>query len=316
MTARTPAGGSQRVADAPVANWVDSYAPAAWKPYLKLMRADRPIGIWLLLFPCWWSQLLAHLALGQAWIDVWFLALFALGATVMRGAGCTWNDIVDRDYDGRVQRTALRPIPAGQVTAKQALVLAVALSLVGFVVLIQFNWATIAIGIASLALVAAYPFAKRYTYWPQLVLGLTFNWGALVGWAAVTGSVSLAPLALYAGAVLWTLAYDTIYAHQDAEDDAVLGLKSTALRFGSSTPQWLWAFYGGAILLWLVAAVAAGAQFALFVAIAVSAGHFAWQIITLEIGNAANCLERFRSNRFIGWFLAIGLAAEILLVRF
>ncbi|MGF1651161.1 MAG: 4-hydroxybenzoate octaprenyltransferase [Hyphomicrobiaceae bacterium] len=316
MTARTPAGGSQRVADAPVANWVDSYAPAAWKPYLKLMRADRPIGIWLLLFPCWWSQLLAHLALGQAWIDVWFLALFALGATVMRGAGCTWNDIVDRDYDGRVQRTALRPIPAGQVTAKQALVLAVALSLVGFVVLIQFNWATIAIGIASLALVAAYPFAKRYTYWPQLVLGLTFNWGALVGWAAVTGSVSLAPLALYAGAVLWTLAYDTIYAHQDAEDDAVLGLKSTALRFGSSTPQWLWAFYGGAILLWLVAAVAAGAQFALFVAIAVSAGHFAWQIVTLEIGNAANCLERFRSNRFIGWFLAIGLAAEILLVRF
>jgi 4-hydroxybenzoate polyprenyltransferase len=303
------------IADAKPSNWVDAYAPSALKPYLKLARADRPIGVWLLLFPCWWSLALAHLSLGQAWINLWFAILFAIGATVMRGAGCTWNDIVDRDFDGRVERTALRPIPSGQVSVRNAFLFAIGLSLTGFLVLIQFNWATIAIGILSLALVAAYPFAKRFTYWPQLVLGLTFNWGALVGWAAVTGGIGWPALLLYIGAVLWTIGYDTIYAHQDREDDALLGLKSTALKLGAKTKPALLVFYGGALVLWTAAFWTAGATGPGYLALLGVLAHFGWQISTLDVDETDNCLTRFKSNRFVGWIIVGGLVAEILIVQ-
>lgn len=304
------------IADAAPTNWVDMHAPDAAKPYLKLARADRPIGVWLLMFPCWWAQALAHLDEGHAWINLWFLALFAIGAFVMRGAGCTWNDIIDRDYDGRVARTALRPIPSGQVTTRQALIFAIALSLTGFVVLIQFNLLTIFIGILSLGLIAAYPFAKRFTFWPQVLLGLTFNWGALVGYAAISGTLSWPPLLLYAGAVLWTIGYDTIYAHQDTEDDALLGLKSSALRLGRLTQPALVGFYGGAILFWGAALLAAGATGPAYFAVAAIGVHFAWQGATLDISDDGNCLLRFKSNRFVGWMLFAGLTAEILFIRF
>ena len=307
---------SSPIADAERGNWVDAHAPDFAKPYLKLARMDRPIGTWLLLFPCWWGQLLAHLSVGDAWINWWYRALFAVGATVMRGAGCTWNDIVDSDYDGRVARTAARPIPSGQVSKRQALAFAMGLSLAGFLVLIQFNWAAIAVGICSLALVAAYPFSKRFTYWPQFVLGLTFNWGVLVGWVAVTGSLSLAPLLLYIGALAWTIGYDTIYAHQDKEDDALLGLKSTALRFGERTKGWLIFFFSAAIVLWLLAGLAAGMAGPFMIAILAAAAHFAWQIATLDTDSPINCLDRFRANRHVGWILSIGLALEILLLQF
>jgi 4-hydroxybenzoate polyprenyltransferase len=278
------------------------------------MRADRPIGTWLLLFPCWWSQLLAENQLERAWPNLWFMALFAIGAFVMRGAGCTYNDIIDRDYDGRVQRTAQRPIPSGQVSIRAAFAFAIALSLVGLVVLVQFNTFTIWLSIASLLLIALYPFAKRVTYWPQLVLGLVFKWGALVGWAAVTGGLALPAVALYAGSVLWTIGYDTIYAHQDKDDDAVLGLKSTALRFGDATPAWLTGFYAGATILWAVAGALAGASFGFFASLIMVAMHFAWQIGTLDTSNGGNCLQRFRANRHVGWILVAGLLADMVLI--
>ncbi|MEO1283005.1 MAG: 4-hydroxybenzoate octaprenyltransferase, partial [Pseudomonadota bacterium] len=207
------------VADAPRGNWVDSYAPSIARPYLRLARADRPIGTWLLVFPCFWSMTLAQLATGETTFNIWFALLFMLGAFVMRGAGCAYNDYVDRDYDAQVARTKSRPIPSGQVKPWQALALVGVLGLIGLAILLQFNTFTIWLGIASLALVLIYPFMKRLTYWPQLILGLTFNWGALIGWAAITGAIGWPAVLLYVGAVAWTVGYDTIYAHQDKEDD-------------------------------------------------------------------------------------------------
>ncbi|MEM9028432.1 MAG: 4-hydroxybenzoate octaprenyltransferase [Pseudomonadota bacterium] len=304
------------IADAASDNWVDAWAPAFAKPYLQLARLDRPIGTWLLLFPCWWGQAYAHLAQGETWINIWYFVLFAIGALVMRGAGCAWNDIVDRNYDGRVARTAARPIPSGQISVTQALVFAVALSLIGFLVLIQFNLVTIFVGIASLALVAAYPYAKRFTYWPQVVLGLTFNWGVLVGWTAITGEIAWTPLILYVGAVFWTIAYDTIYAHQDSEDDALLGLKSTALHFGDKTRMCIGAFFAAAAICWLIAGLAAGAQGPYFLMVLAAGAHFTWQTVTLDTQNTENCLARFRANRWVGWIVLIGLCMEILLLQF
>ena len=301
------------VPDAPPGNWVDRLAPEAWRPYLRLVRFDRPIGAWLLLFPCWWGQALAELSTGRAYPSLWYLVLFFAGAFLMRGAGCTYNDIVDRDYDASVARTAARPIPSGQVSVAAARVFLAVLCLAGLVILLQFNLFTIVLGAASLLLVAIYPFTKRFTYWPQLVLGLTFKWGALVGWTAVTGSLALAPIVLYAGCVLWTIGYDTIYAHQDKEDDLAIGLKSTALKFGDATPGWLVAFYTGAVVLWGIAGVLAGARFAFFLALGLASVQFAWQVATLNIADAGNCLARFKSNRWIGWLLFLGLAADMAL---
>ena len=301
------------VADAVPGNWVDRLAPEAWRPYLRLARFDRPIGAWLLLFPCWWSLALAELSMGRAYPNLASLALFAIGAFVMRGAGCAYNDWVDRDYDARVARTASRPIPSGQVTAAAALLFAAALSLIGLVVLLQFNWFTVILGASSLVVVAIYPFMKRYTYWPQVVLGLAFNWGALVGWSSAKGSLALPPLLLFAGSVAWTIGYDTIYAHQDADDDALLGLKSTALKFGEDTLGWVGGFYSAAVVLWTLAGFLAGAHLVYFFGIALVSLQMAWQVSTLDIHDASNCLWRFRSNRDVGLGVFLALAADVLL---
>lgn len=231
----------------------------------------------------------------------------------MRGAGCTWNDIVDRDYDAKVKRTASRPIPSGQVSITQALIFATLLSVAGLGVLLSFNQFTILLAISSLALVAMYPFAKRYTDWPQLVLGLGFNWGALVGWSAVTGNLSAAPLVLYAGSIAWTLGYDTIYAHQDRVDDLKIGVRSTAIRFGDHTKTWVGGFYAIAIVLWAAAGWLAGAKSVFFLGLLFAAFQFSWQVNTLNINNGANCLERFKSNRTIGILVFGAIVAEMVL---
>jgi 4-hydroxybenzoate polyprenyltransferase len=304
--------GTDRVPDAAPGNWVDRLSPDAWKPYMRLARFDRPIGAWLLLFPAWWSQALAEVSLGHSYPNVWYLVLFWIGAFIMRGAGCTYNDIVDRDFDARVARTAARPIPSGQVSVRQAGLFLAGLCLVGLLVLLQFNLFTIVLGASSLLLIAIYPFAKRVTFWPQAALGLTFKWGALVGWAAVAGGLSFAPIVFYAGCICWTIAYDTIYAHQDKEDDILLGVKSTALRFGEATPRWLSAFYAGALLLWAASAVLAGAHIPTFLALTLVGAHFAWQVATLDINDPANCLARFKSNQSVGWLLLAGLVVDMI----
>ncbi len=301
------------VADAVPDNWVDARAPQSWRPYLRLARADRPIGVWLLLWPCWWSLALAGIHDGTPYPDPWFLALFAIGAIAMRGAGCVWNDIVDRNIDAQVARTRSRPIPSGQVTLRQAQIFMVALSLAGLAVLSQFNLFSIVLGLASLGVVATYPFMKRYTYWPQAVLGLAFSWGALMGWAVVKAELSLASLLLYGGAVAWTIGYDTIYAHQDKEDDALLGLKSTALKFGSATKRWLALFYALAIGGIAAAGIAAGAGFIFVIMLAGGAAHLIWQIVTLDVEDEKSCLSRFRANRDFGAIIFAAMVADMAL---
>jgi 4-hydroxybenzoate polyprenyltransferase len=310
---RTPA--KTHVADAASDNWFDRITPEFARPFGRLARFDRPTGAWLLLFPCWWGQTLGEVQLGRAYPNVWYLILFLVGAFVMRGAGCAYNDFVDRDFDAQVERTRSRPIPSGQVTPLQALIFAAILSLIGLLVLIQFNGFTIGLGIASLVLVALYPFAKRMTNWAQLVLGLTFKWGALVGFAAVTGGLGWPALLLYAGSIAWTIGYDTIYAHQDSRDDAIIGLRSTALRFGANTGLWLSGLYALAVALWLAAALNAGAGWPVIVALAAVGLQMLWQVATLDTTNPDNCLERFRSNRIVGGLFFLGLVVELVLVQ-
>ena len=298
-----------RVADA-TGNWVDTVAPSWSRPYLRLARFDRPIGSWLLLMPCWWSAALsagvAH-RLDRLPLDV---LLFFIGAFVMRGAGCTWNDITDRDLDAKVERTRSRPIPAGQVSVKAALVFLVAQALVGLVVLLQFNRFAIATGIASLLIVAIYPFMKRITCWPQIVLGLAFSWGALMGFAATFGRLDLTAFALYAGSICWVIAYDTIYAHQDAEDDALIGIKSTARLFAERTHEALVIFYGMAVVLIGVALALAGSGIAAWIGLALFAVQLGWQVRRLDISDPALCLRVFWSNREAGLILFAGLVID------
>ena len=282
--------------DIPAGDWIDRWLPAGARPYLRLARIDRPIGIWLLMFPCWWSTALAT----PGWPDPWLLLLFAMGAALMRGAGCTLNDLADRDFDARVARTAGRPIPSGVVSVRQAVLFMVALCLLGLLVLLQFNRFAIALGAASLLLVAVYPFAKRVTYWPQAVLGLTFNWGALLGWAAVRGDLGWPAVVLYAAGLLWTLGYDTIYAHQDKEDDILIGVKSTALKLGPATKPWLWAFYAGATVLLALVGTLAGLSWPFYAALAGVAAHFAWQVTQLDQNDPKDCLAKFKSNQTVG----------------
>ena len=240
VTNQTPEPQEGTVSDAVRGNWVDRYAPPATRPYLRLSRADRPIGTWLLLLPCWWGLALAMVYDGQAsWHDLWIFAGCAIGAFLMRGAGCTWNDITDRNIDGSASRTASRPIPSGQVSVTGALIWLVVQALLAFGILLTFNLAAIALGVLSLLPVCIYPFAKRFTWWPQAFLGIAFNWGALLAWTAHTGSLEWPAVLLYLSGIAWTLFYDTIYAHQDAEDDALIGVKSTARLFGADTPAWL-----------------------------------------------------------------------------
>ena len=298
--------------DAAPSNWVDRFAPAFSRPYLRLMRADRPVGTWLLLIPCLWGLALAAAEMNSA-PSPWHVALFAVGAFVMRGAGCAYNDIVDRDIDARVARTALRPLPSGQITVRQAWALLVALSLTGLVVLLQFNVFTIALGVGSLALVAAYPFMKRITWWPQAWLGLTFNWGALMGYAAATGTLSPGAFALYAAGIAWTLGYDTIYAHQDKEDDALIGVRSSARRLGDRTGQALVIFYGATIALFATAGLFTGLHSFYFVALLPAALHFIRQIRVADIDDPGTCLRVFRSNRDAGLLLLAAILSVLLL---
>src|SRR5919204_925980 len=265
-----------RVADS-TGNWVDRLAPLRLRPYLRLARLDRPIGSWLLLMPCWWSAGLAAVHAHAPYPDPWHVFLFFIGAFAMRGAGCTWNDIVDRDIDVRVERTRSRPLPSGQVTVGQAAAFLVAQALIGLAVLLQFNWFTVYLGIASLAVVAVYPFMKRVTYWPQIVLGLAFSWGALMGWPAVFGRLDWQPLVLYAGSIAWVIGYDTIYAHQDREDDALIGLKSTALLFGARTKPILALFYAAAVVLIGIAGFGAGGGAIFAAGLITFAAHLARQ---------------------------------------
>ncbi len=299
--------------DAPPKNWLDRFAPDWLKPYGRLARWDRPIGWWLLLWPCWWSAALAAIAADRGAPNVWHLFLFLVGAIAMRGAGCTYNDLIDRDFDAQVERTRLRPLPSGQVRPSQALVFLVLQSLVGALVLFQFNAFTIVLGIASLAVVALYPFAKRVTDWPQFVLGLAFSWGALVGWSAVFGKLSAAPIVLYAGAVLWTIGYDTIYALQDKEDDAVIGVRSTARLFGRRSRAGIAAFYVAAFVLFGLALVIADAGIFAFAALGAGLLHAVYLIATLNPDDPENCLKRFRANSTTGWIVFAGLVADAIL---
>ncbi|MBT8414633.1 MAG: 4-hydroxybenzoate octaprenyltransferase [Boseongicola sp.] len=305
------------VADAVKGNWVDRFAPTATRPYLRLSRADRPIGTWLLLIPCFWSIATASLMQGAfTTLHLWIIIGCSIGAWLMRGAGCTWNDITDRDFDAAVARTQSRPIPSGQVSVKGAVIWMVAQSLIAFAILLTFSWTAIALGVGSLALVCIYPFAKRFTWWPQVFLGLAFNWGALLAWAAVTGSLSWAPVLIYIAGIFWTLFYDTIYAHQDTEDDALIGVKSTARLFGENTSKWLkWfmaasvSFFGAGLVLALAPAtnvlqlvVALGGVWAF-------GWHMMWQLSRLDIEDPDKCLMLFRSNRNAGLIPVLFLAA-------
>ncbi|KFB10781.1 4-hydroxybenzoate octaprenyltransferase [Nitratireductor basaltis] len=303
-----------RVADAPSGHWVYRLLPRSAWPYAQLARWDRPIGWQLLLWPCLWSLAMAAsagaeagAALGDVLPSPLYLALFVIGAIAMRGAGCTYNDLVDQNIDDAVERTRSRPLPSGQVSRKQAWAFLFAQALVGLIVLLQFNLFAILLGIASLGVVAIYPFAKRFTDWPQLFLGLAFSWGAFMGWAVTFGSLSLAPLLLYFGSILWVIGYDTIYAHQDKEDDAIVGVRSTARLFGENTKRWLIGLYGGALLFMAVAFALAAVPMPALAGLVAAGAHMARQIRTLDIDNPDQCLILFRSNTMVGLLIFLGL---------
>jgi 4-hydroxybenzoate polyprenyltransferase len=295
--------------DIHVGDWVDRLLPRWAEPYARLARLDRPIGTWLLLFPGWWGIALA----GPRWPNLWLMLLFAIGAVAMRGAGCTLNDIADRDYDGQVARTRTRPIPSGRVSVGQAAMFMAAQFAVGAAILLSFNRLSIILGLGVLGLIGTYPYMKRITYWPQLFLGLNFNWGALLGWTAVTGSLGWPPVLLYLGGIFWTLGYDTIYAHQDKEDDARIGVKSSALALGDRTRPFLFVFYGIAGAFWLAAGIADGLGVGFLIGLTLAALQLAWQAIAVDIADPFDCLAKFRSNRIVGWAMLAGIVCGHLL---
>ncbi len=305
-----------RVADAPSRHWVYRALPRRLWPYAQLARWDRPIGWWLLLWPCWWSAALAAAAYaepGEALRTLLpppsHLLLFLIGAIAMRGAGCTYNDLVDQGIDAEVERTRSRPLPAGQVGRRDAWTFLALQALAGLAVLLQFNGFAILLGIASLVVVSVYPFMKRITDWPQFVLGLAFSWGALMGWAAAFGTLAWPAITLYAGSVLWVIGYDTIYAHQDKEDDATVGVRSTALLFGKRTKGWLAGLYGGALFLFVVSFAGAGVPMPALIGLAAAGLHMGRQITTLDIDDPDQCLRLFKSNNVVGWLIFLGLLA-------
>ncbi|MFC3208649.1 4-hydroxybenzoate octaprenyltransferase [Aquamicrobium soli] len=303
-----------RVADAPSGHWVYRALPRWLWPYAQLARWDRPIGWQLLLWPCWWSAALAASAYARPGDSLpsllptpWTLVLFLVGAIAMRGAGCTYNDLVDEGIDSEVERTRSRPLPSGQVSRRQAWTFLVLQALVGLAVLLQFESFTIGLGISSLAIVAVYPFAKRVTNWPQLVLGLAFSWGALMGWSNEFGDIDGPAVLLYIGSVMWTIGYDTIYAHQDKEDDAIVGVRSTARLFGDNTKSWLVGLYAGTLMCFAAAFAIAQAPVVALAGLIAAGAHMARQILVLDIDNPEQCLKLFKSNNQVGWLIFLGL---------
>jgi 4-hydroxybenzoate polyprenyltransferase len=281
--------------------WVERL-PERWRDYATLARWDRPIGTWLLLLPCWWGQ-----ALAGPLPSPWLMLLFAIGAVAMRGAGCTVNDLADRAFDRQVARTRNRPLASGRLGAREALLFIAAQCLVGLLVLTALNWAAVLIAFASMPLIVIYPFMKRITYWPQAFLGITFNWGALVGYAAASGTLAAPALLLYAAGFFWTLGYDTLYAHQDKEDDALIGVKSTALLLGAATPRWLLIFYGMTLALLMAAGALAGKGILFYLTLVPVAWLLLRQARGLRLDEPADCLARFRANRDVGLVVFVAL---------
>jgi len=308
--ADTNTASKQDRSDIKTGNWVDRWLPPPIRPYARLARWDRPIGTWLLLLPCWWATALFAHGTGQSlWQLLWLGAMFGIGALAMRGAGCTWNDITDRDIDGKVARTTTRPIPSGDVSVKQALAFIGLQALVGLAVLTQFSVAAAIVAVASLAVVAIYPFMKRFTYFPQAFLGIAFNWGVLVGGAHLIGAFEWQIIVLYVAGFCWTMSYDTIYAHQDKEDDILIGVKSTALKFGEKTRPIIACFMAATIGLIALAAWLHGVTGPLvWVGLAAATAHFLWQLKTLEFDNPQKLIMHFKSNRDTGLLITVGLA--------
>ena len=299
------AKGPRDPSDIHQSDWVERYLPVWGRPYARLARLDRPIGTWLLLFPGWWGIALAS----KRWPDPLLMLLFAVGAVAMRGAGCTLNDIADRHYDGQVARTRLRPLPSGAVSVLQAIAFLLLQLALGAAILFSLNRTTILLGVAVLGLIGTYPFMKRLTYWPQVFLGLNFNWGALIGWTAVTTALAWPSFLLYLGGVFWTIGYDTIYAHQDKEDDVRIGVKSSAIALESRTRPWLFVFYVAAVLLWGAAGAAVGLGALFWTGLAAAAAQLTWQAARVAIEDPADCLRKFRSNRGVGWLILAGIVA-------
>ena len=300
-----------QVADAVKDNWVDSLAPIFARPYLRLSRADRPIGTWLLYIPCIWGILLAAIYDENLQIrDAWLILASGVGAWLMRGAGCTWNDITDRDYDSKVARTRSRPIPSGQVTVPQAIVWMGFQAIIAFAILLSFGQQAVIMGITSLVFIAVYPFAKRFTWWPQVFLGLAFNWGALLGWVAHNGSLKWPAVVLYLSGVAWTLFYDTIYAYQDTKDDALIGVKSTARLFGEYGFRWLSLFLGLSVVLMataiaMILPINSSIFWIAIIGPVLFGCHMAWQLSILDTNDSEILLRLFRAMRNVGFWPVI-----------
>ena len=282
------------------------FAPSFAVPFVQLARLDRPIGWWLLLLPCWWSAALAGLAAGHG-PNPWHVLLFLIGAIAMRGSGSTWNDIIDRDIDARIERTRGRPLPSGRISLRAAKIFLVAELAIGALVLFSFNWFAIATGVASLAIVAIYPYMKRFTFWPQAVLGLAFAWGGLMGWACAFGSLAWPAVLIYAAAIFWTIGYDTIYAMQDQRDDAIVGVRSTARLFAANVRSGVAIFYVLAVASAAMAIAWVGGGLFAWIGLAAFALHLTWQVRTIRPGDTALALMLFRSNRDAGLILFAGL---------
>lgn len=305
--------GDVRVSDAPKDNIVDRFAPERARPFLRMARIDRPIGWWLLLLPCWWSSALAAVSLNRTGPDLLHLLLLLIGAVAMRGAGSVWNDIVDRDLDGRVERTRSRPLPSGAVTVKQAAAFMALLCCIGLLVLLSFNRFAVLVGFCSLLPVVIYPFMKRFTNLPQVVLGLAFAWGGLMGWAALRGDLAAPAFLLYAAAIAWTFGYDTIYAMQDIEDDEIVGIGSTARLFGGNVRLGVAGAYGLTVLLLAMALWLTPAGWLSWAGLAVFTGHLVWQVKTIRLNAPRTALMLFRSNRDAGLLFFAGIALDSML---
>jgi 4-hydroxybenzoate polyprenyltransferase len=297
------------VADAAPGNLVDRFAPNWLKPFARLARWDRPIGAWLLFWPCALGAALAGIAAGAA-PRVDHIALFLIGSFAMRGAGCTWNDIVDRDIDARVARTASRPLPSGQVTTRAAAIFLALQLLIGLAVLVQFNGFAILVGFAAVLPVITYPFMKRITWWPQVNLGICFSWGVLMAWAAVFATIEAPALLFYLGSILWVIGYDTVYALQDVEDDVLAGVHSTALLFGRNVRGWLAGFYAAAVAALAAGLAAGGAGPLAYLGLILFAGHLAWQVTALAPQDPRLCLLIFKSNSLAALILFVFLSAD------